>query len=105
MEIKINGRINRVYGTATFEELKVKLKKPHKCTSCGVVACVGGRNLKNAAIKDAIKTENGLYVISCDNHTEDKRKRTNVNNEDQTYISSPFDCSIAHPTVKRALSR
>lgn len=105
MELKINGRINRVYGTATFEELKEKMKKPHKCTSCGVVACVGGRNLKNAAIKDAIKTENGLYVISCDNYIEEKPKRTNTETEEQTYISSPFDCRIMHPTVKHALSR
>ena len=105
MEIKVNGRLTKISGTATFKQLKEKMKKPHICSNCGVVACVGGRNLKNVAIKNAIKSKNGVYVLDCDDYIEDKTKNTNVKSEGQPYFSSPSECSIMHPTVKHALFR
>ena len=105
MEIKINGKINRVFGTVTFEELKEKMNKPHLCSSCGIVACIGGRNLKNKAIKNAIKSYNGVYVLDCDDYIKKDKKKTNVKKDEQIYFSSPQECSVVHPTVKHILLR
>ena len=104
MITKVNGRLIKIHGTATFEELKEKMKKPHICSSCGIVACVGGRNLKNKAIKNAIKTKNGLYVMDCDDFIEDIEKKP-IDKSEETYISSPSECRILNPNVKHALFR
>lgn len=103
MEIKYKGKINDVPGTITFEELKKKMKKPHLCSSCGVVACVGGRNLKNAAIRSAIDTKRGVYVVACDDYVEGRNERKRNNRELLT--SSSFECSIVHPAVKHVFIR
>lgn len=105
MEIKINGKINRVFGTVTFEDLTKTMKKKHLCSSCGIVACIGGRNLKNKAIKNAIKSYNGVYVLDCDDYIKEDKKKTNVKKDEQIYFSSPQECSVVHPTVKHILLR
>ena len=105
MKIKVNGKINSIEGTTTFEELKEKMKRPHLCSSCGIVACVGGRKLENAAINNAIKTKKGVYVLDCEDYIEDKLKKININREEETYFSSPSECCIMHPNVRHVFIR
>ena len=69
MEIKINEKIIKLETTATFEELRKSMPKPHLCKNC-VSACVGGRKLKNAVITEAVKVHDGLYVSECSDFIE-----------------------------------
>lgn len=104
MQIKVDGKITRVYGTMTFEELKKNMERPHLCSKCGVVACVGGRNLRNAAIKDAIKAKDGVYVMDCDDYMEGDISRTGNESLEESYYPF-FECSIIHPDVKHLFIR
>ena len=105
MLVKINGELISFHRISTLENLKQIMKRPHICSSCGAVACVGGRNLKNASIKNAIKAKDGVYVLDCDNYTEDKTKSVNANNDERVLLSSPSECSIIHPNVRHVFIR
>ena len=69
MIVKVNEKIIKLETEATFEELLKSIPKPHLCKKC-VSACVGGRNLKNAVIKQAARVRDGLYVLDCEDYIE-----------------------------------
>lgn len=97
MLIKKNARIQKVNGTATFEQLKQTLTRPHICSNCGSVACIGDKNLKNAIITDAISAKDGLYVIKCTGFEERKIK---TRDENPSKSSPLYNASIVHPQVR-----
>ena len=99
MLVKIDGELINFHGSLTMEQLKQKLKRPHLCSNCGVKACVGGRNLKNEVIRNAIKAKDGVYVLDCDNYSECERRIVEGEN-DIISNGSPLDCSIMHPNVR-----
>ena len=103
MQIKIDGKIMELEGNVTMEQLKAKLRKPHKCARCGYKACLGGRTLSNSIITNAIKASNGLYVIECLNYQPAPEEPTvDLSKEEQMSIISGTEYNLLDPKVKHA---
>ncbi|MBR3229463.1 MAG: hypothetical protein IKF91_01395 [Bacilli bacterium] len=105
MLVKINGQLIKLHGASTMEGLKQKIKRPHLCQDCSVVACVGRTNLKNVAIKNAIKAIDGVYVLDCDDFVQNKNVHTNVHDEERLLFSSPTESTLMHPNLRHIFIR
>lgn len=97
MLLKVNGEIKEITTDASFEQLLKSMPKPHLCRTC-ISACVGGRNLKNAVITDAVKVRDGLYVADCSDYTEGSvyEPITDYQKTSEGYYRT------VHPNVKHA---
>lgn len=125
MLVKVRSELLELRGDLTLEQLQKKMKKPHLCLNCSVKVCVMNKDLESFFIKDAIKAEGGVYVISCDNYAQGEDRKIinysmkkkenervslepsydNVRQRENVYISSPSTCNILHPNVRSVFLR
>ena len=95
MLIKQDARIKKIKGTIKFLELSKKLKKPHLCSYCDKHC--KGKKIDAAIIIDAVKAQDGLYVIKCLEFQ--KREKIKIQRE-TSYTSPMYNSRIVHPQVR-----